>query len=368
MMKTISNIYIHIPFCLRKCNYCSFYSEAETPFDDYFVALKKEIRQYQKQYRIKADTIYFGGGTPSLVKPSVLQDIISLFDLKNNCEITLEANPITITEKYTDEISLTKINRVSLGVQSFIDKELEMLGRLHKTAEVDSAIKYLKNNGINNISLDLMYGLPFQKKSDLLYSLEKIIAKNPVHISTYCLSLEKDVPMYFLKKDIPDDEIVADFYQSISDFLVDNSYNRYEISNFSKKGFESKHNLSYWNLSNYLGFGASASGFVDNLRYVNFADTEKYINAVNNSKKCYSANSLTANDRKSEYIFLGLRKSNGISFQKYNELFNSDIFRDFGKVINKYVDSNFLVVENDNLKLAEKSYFISNEIFSDFIL
>ena len=189
-----------------------------------------------------------------------------------------------------------------------------------------------------------------------------------MHISTYCLSLEKDVPMYSLKKDIPDDEIVADFYQSISDFLGDNSYNRYEISNFSKKGFESKHNLSYWNLSNYLGFGASASGFVDNLRYVNFADTEKYINAVNNSKKCYSANSLTANDRKSEYIFLGLRKSNGISFQKYNELFNSDIFRDFGKVINKYVDSNFLVVENDNLKLAEKSYFISNEIFSDFIL
>ncbi len=367
-MKRIAHIYIHIPFCVKKCNYCSFFSNPEKPYSAYFDAIKREIEFYQKKYDILAKTIYFGGGTPSLVNPTELQKILNLFDIEENCEITLEANPITVSEKYAEKISQTKINRISLGVQSFLEKELEILGRLHKPKDVDNSIKYLRNNGFKNISLDLMYGLPFQTKSQLLYSLEKIVAKNPEHISTYCLSLEKNVPMFSMKKNIPDDEIVAEFYQSIFEVLKKSGFERYEISNFSKKGLESKHNLSYWELDDYLGIGAGASGFINNLRYTNFADTKKYIDAMNKSEKSYSEHKLSTNDKKSEFVFLGLRKSAGISIKRYNEKFKSDVFEDFGNIIQKYVESGYLILSEKSLRLAEKSYFISNEIFSDFIL
>ena len=322
--QVISYVYIHVPFCLRKCSYCSFFSiefskETSSRFVKYLI---NEINLFKQEYCIKPKTIYFGGGTPSLLAVEQINLIISQFDISEVEEITLECNPVNVNIDFVDELKNTQINRISLGAQSFLDKELKILGRLHKTDEIRNSYKILRDHGYNNISLDLIYGLPNQTKKDIEFSLNEIVKLDPEHISTYCLSLEKDVSLFSKIDQIPTDEKVAEFYYLIRNKLISAGYDHYEISNFAKSGFESKHNLCYWNDDYYLGFGPSAAGYVGNIRYTNPADLEKYYKMLDENKIITNKTILSDDDHEKEYIFLGLRKAVGLDLIEFENKFD----------------------------------------------
>ncbi len=382
--QVIKYVYIHVPFCLRKCSYCSFFSvefskEASNRFVDY---LLKEINLFKQKYSILPKTIYFGGGTPSLFTSDQINLITSQFDISQTEEITLECNPINITTQFANELTKTAINRISLGAQSFIDDELKTLGRLHNSGDVYVAFKILREFGYKNISLDLIYGLPDQTKKDVEFSLNEIIQLDPEHISTYCLSLEKDVPLFSRKPQIPTDEEVAEFYYLICNKLISAGYEHYEISNFARRGFNSKHNLCYWNDQYYLGLGPSASGYLNHnlksdchpersrrirnlVRYTNSADLENYYEKITKNKIMDDQTILSENDHEKEYIFLGLRKSKGLDLAEFNRIFKTDFIQKYKLVVHKY--KNLLDINEKVIKLKPEAYFISNEIFSEFM-
>ena len=390
----IDHIYIHVPFCRRKCGYCSFYSEIfSAELKQKFLSnLQQEIILFQKEFYLKPKTIYFGGGTPSLLAGTEINLILQNFDLSEIQEITLEANPINITKKYADEIFQTPINRLSLGIQSFLDKELKLLGRLHDAKQAENAFQILRKNDFQNISLDLIYGLPKQTKNDLLFSLEKFIEFNPEHVSTYCLSLEKDVPMFPQKTAIPPDEMVSGFYYLIRDKLLAAGYLQYEISNFAKPGFGSKHNLCYWNDKFYLGLGAAASGYIEVfhpachveelrrwersgriqgkkkiIRYSNPADLKEYFRQIERKQICSNPEEIDPETHEKEYVFLALRKTKGLDIIEFRKKFAVNFLEKYKLIIEKYRRQNLLEIEGDFVKLTPSACFISNEILSEFV-
>ncbi|MCF7858861.1 MAG: radical SAM family heme chaperone HemW [Candidatus Cloacimonetes bacterium] len=365
--QVIRFVYVHIPFCLKKCNYCSFFSEPFTKesVNKYVEYLLKEIKLFDKNFSIKPKTIYFGGGTPSLLSIEHIKKIIAQFDLKAATEITLECNPASITADFVKELSSSKVNRISLGAQSFQEKELELLSRSHKVDDITNSFKLFRESGFNNISLDLIYGLPYQTKNDLTYSLYKTIDLNPEHISTYCLSLDKKVLLYDLKNKISSDEKIAEFYYLIREKLVLNGFDHYEISNFAKKDYYSNHNYCYWDDSRYLGLGASAAGYIGNIRYQNASKLTEYYNDICKNKIMPNQINLSKEDHEKEYIFLGLRKSEGLDLTKFNKIFKIDFLKKYQIIIQKY--KNLLEINDKSIKLKIEAYFISNELFSEFM-
>ena len=374
----IEYIYIHIPFCLKKCDYCSFFSvKYERDIKEkYLSALLKEIELYRKIFLIKPGTVYFGGGTPSLLTSQELNEILAKFEIAEKCEITLEANPKNITAEFAEKISATPINRISLGAQSFLDNELKLLGRLHDAKQIFTAYHLLKNAGFDNISLDLIYGLPQQKLRDVEFSLNEMLALNPQHISTYCLGLEEHVPLYRKKSQIPSDETVSGFYYFIREKLLSAGFEQYEISNFAKTGFASKHNLSYWNDKSYLGFGAAAAGYLKTgqtkgnrklYRYSNPADLEKYFQMIENDEISKNWQILKSAEHEEEFIFLSLRTTKGLNLTKYRKEFGTEFIRKHKKKIAKYLNDGFLEIDKNFIRLNPKAYFVSNEIFAEFI-
>ncbi len=387
--QVISYVYIHVPFCLKKCSYCSFFSveiskDASNRFVKYLI---KEINLFKQKYQIKPKTIYFGGGTPSLITAGQINSIISQFDVSETEEITLECNPVNINNEFAEELISTPVNRISLGAQSFLDSELKILGRLHKADEIRYAFKTLRDHGYNNISLDLIYGLPNQTSKDVEFSLDKIIQFDPEHVSTYCLSLDNDVPLFSRVDQIPTDEKVAEFYYLIRNKLISTGFSHYEISNFTKSGFESKHNLCYWNDNRYLGFGPSAAGYLNNChpecpdeigmyrrivnkkniisRYTNPANIEEYYNMLDENKIMIDQITLNEDDHEKEYIFLNLRKSTGINLEEFENLFKINFTKKYDSIINKF--RNLFKINDKTIKLKPEAYFISNEIFSEFM-
>ncbi len=377
--KVISYVYIHVPFCLKKCSYCSFFSvefskKASNKFVKYLI---KEINLFKQRYSIKPKTIYFGGGTPSLLTAEQINSIISQFDISEVEEITLECNPVNIDDKFANELTTTPINRISLGAQSFLDSELKILGRLHKADKIESGYKILRDHEYKNISLDLIYGLLNQTKKDVEFSLAEMIRLDPEHISTYCLSLEKNVPLFSKIDQIPTDEKVAEFYYLIRNKLISAGYDHYEISNFAKKGFISKHNMCYWNDKYYLGFGPSAAGYLNNChpersrrrkeigRYTNPANIGEYYKMLDENKIMKDKTILNEDDHEKEYIFLGLRKTAGLNLEGFECKFNTDFAKKYERVIHKF--KNLLEINDETIKLKPEAYFISNEIFSEFM-
>jgi oxygen-independent coproporphyrinogen III oxidase len=365
--QVISYVYIHVPFCLKKCNYCSFFSiEFSKDVSKRFVTyLIKEINLFKQKSNINPKTIYFGGGTPSLLTAAQINLIISQFDITRIEEITIECNPVNINVEFINELKTTEVNRISLGAQSFIDKELMTLGRLHKADEIRNAFKILRSNKYNNISLDLIYGLPSQTKEDVEFSLDEIIQLNPEHISTYCLSLKNDVPLFSKIHQIPADDKVAEFYYLIRNKLISAGYDHYEISNFARSCFDSKHNICYWNDEHYLGLGPSAAGYIENIRYSNSTDFEEYYKMLDKNKIMKDKAIVSDDDHEKEYIFLGLRKANGIDLVEFEKKFETNFTRKYGHIIHKF--QNLLEVNNETIKLKPEAYFISNEIFVEFM-
>jgi putative oxygen-independent coproporphyrinogen III oxidase len=365
----IPHIYIHIPFCSTKCGYCSFYS---IPYHServrvFLHTLLKEIALYQQSYDLVPKTVYFGGGTPSLLKPAVVEKILSHFGLSACEEITLEMNPITVTDKYLQELSKTKVNRISLGTQSFVEKELKFLERRHSPSQIIEKVNMLRQYRYHNISLDLMYGLPGQTIADVKVSLESLLQLSPEHISTYCLGIEEKTAFHDKGVAALDDDLVADIYLFIRNTLVENGYIHYEISNFAKAGYESKHNLAYWDGMEYLGLGAGASGFLGSIRYHNAEDLDHYMHDVNEQLLYPNGNEESPIEIEKEYIFMNLRKASGLKFSDYHERFGKDFIQQYNDVIMKYKKMNLLTIHADSIALNPGAYFISNEILHDFM-
>ncbi len=353
----VQSAYIHIPFCKQKCNYCSFISFPKLEMkEQYLEALEKEIKHHYKGETLK--TIYFGGGTPSLLSAYEFERLLQLFNFSKQTEITAELNPESITQEYLCKLYKIGINRISIGCQTFDDNILKIIGRHHKAKQVEDTVKLAQNIGFDNISLDFIYGLPTQTISGFEEDLKKAISLGIQHISLYGLKI--DDGCYFYKnppKKLPSEDEQADMYLKAISIL--NNFEHYEISNFGKP---SKHNLNYWDNENYYGFGLAAHGYIDKVRYSNFENLTDYIT---NPIKHYMEHQLSKQEILEEEIFLGFRKMTGINVDKINKKFNIDFEEKYSKVLIKYSD--FLTKTADGYSFNTRGILISNVILSEFI-
>lgn len=354
--------YIHIPFCKSKCFYCSFVSYNDLSLiDSYLNALHSQIETEYKGELL--DTLYIGGGTPSLLSSSQLKTIISLFNIADNAEITVEVNPDSVDLNYLKELSALGVNRLSIGAQTFDDAVLKLIGRRHNSNQIFSTVENAKNVGFENISLDFIYGLPGQAVANFENDLCMALDLGVQHISLYGLKI--DSCSYFGQnrpQNLPDEDEQADMYLAAVKKLTNAGFGHYEISNFSLSNFESKHNLNYWNSSSYYGFGCSASGYVDSARYTNEADIKKYI--LYPTKKSVNQH-ISEQEALEEAIFLGLRKIAGINIKDINEKFSIDFEKKYNDVLHKY--SNYFTKTDFGIALNLDGVMISNTILAEFI-
>lgn len=365
-------IYIHIPFCLAKCNYCNFnsYVTSEEEKKKYVKALCREIKNFGKTDTV--DTIYFGGGTPTCLEPAYLAEILQTlsdkFNLAENCEITTECNPATVDKIGLKFLRSLGVNRLSIGMQSANAEELKVLGRIHSAKDCALCVKNAKEAGFDNISLDLMLGIPKQSLDSWENSLRMATELEPKHISCYALKVEEGTPFSRMKLDLPDEDETCDMYDMCAEILDKKSFNRYEVSNFAVSGFESRHNAKYWLCDDFVGFGAGAYSCFENRRYSNIANTKKYMEVVNSdlSAEC-SCEELSIEDRMSEFMFLGLRLAEGVSESRFKERFSVDVFDVFGNALSKNIKRGTIVQENGRLRIPDRYIYVGNSIMVDFV-
>lgn len=365
----LRGLYIHLPFCAKKCRYCSFVSYANRLSCTYAYAdaVVREMAQYQP---CDIATVYFGGGTPSVVEPAVIGQILAAarerFAIAPGAEITLEANPATVTASGFAAYREMGINRISFGAQSMVDAELRFLGRLHTSADTVEAVKLARQAGFDNISLDLMFGLPGQDADAVQYNAARLVELSPEHLSCYALTIEEGTPLHVAvgRGEITplDGDLVAEQYEQICMRLRQAGYVQYEISNFARKGRESRHNSHYWRCGEYIGLGAGAAGYVDGVRYHNTADLDAYL--AGSPREIDEV--LNQRAMQAEYMILGLRLvQEGVSVSKFKQRFGEDVFSVFGKQLEKY--GRFIRRQGDVLKLEPEAYYVCNAIFADFL-
>ena len=354
--------YIHIPFCRGKCKYCSFVSfNRPELMTGYVYSLLKEISENYKGEKLK--TLYFGGGTPSLLSVDLLSKLIKKFLFTDDSEITIEVNPDDCTLDYLRNLKELGVNRLSIGSQSFDDNLLKLIGRRHNSGQIIKTVEYAKIAGFENISLDLIYGLPRQTVEGLKKDLDNFISLDIQHISTYGLKIEggsfwgNNHPV-----NLPDDDIQADMYESVNEVLTNAGYERYEVSNFAKTGFESRHNLTYWNNEEYYGFGVSAHGYVDGIRYSNYCTLEEY---MDNPLSREYGRILTNKEKLEEEIFLGFRKTEGIDTEKIYQKFSVNFEKKYKIILNKYSD--YIIKTPKGYAFNLRGTMLSNEILPEFI-
>lgn len=358
----IESAYIHIPFCRRKCSYCTFSSYPKINLkNQYIAALCFEIEKRYRDDILK--TMYIGGGTPSLLEISDIRKIISYFNFDNEAEITCEINPENLSYKWLQELFQIGVNRISIGVQTFDEKLLSLIGRKHSVKEAFQAVNNAQKAGFSNISIDLIYGLPSQTMKDIAASVIIACEMGIPHISTYGLKIEKGSVFYKQKlQNRPDEEMQADMYLKIIEITKKYGYKHYEISNFAKESFESKHNLNYWNANNYYGFGCAAAGYENEMRYVHQKTIEKY---CQNPLILTGKEFLTPEILLEEAIFLGLRKSEGINIKQINQKFGINFEEKYKKILEKY--ARYFIQHDCNYAFTDEGFLISNCILSDFI-
>ena len=372
-------IYIHIPFCKKKCSYCDFYSikNSNNKLDKYLNSLKKEIKLYAKVLENKkVKTIYIGGGTPSLIKPKNIYQLLNLikqnYTVKNNIEITMESNPDSLDENKIIKYKQAGINRISVGIQSFIDDELDILGRVHNTKKSNNIIKNLQKHMLN-YNIDLMFALPGQNLNHFQFSIKKVLEYNPPHISLYNLQIEENTQLYKEVKlgNIHPINEVLDYkmYNYAIKELKKAGYNHYEISNFAKEKFKSQHNVLYWNYKPYLGIGPSAHGFNGTRRYYNLNNLSDYMKQLNNNKfPIDKIINLTQNELISERMIMGLRLIEGIDRVEFENRFNCSMDSIFNKEILNLKNQGLLAEDENKIHLTKKGINLGNEVFSEFLL
>jgi len=370
-------IYVHIPFCKKKCNYCDFYSIkwSDEVENRYINALIKEIKSYNGEKNI-VDTIFFGGGTPTIIKPEnmgrIIEELKNTFMVDESSEISIEANPNTLTNENLSIYKKIGINRLSIGVQSLNDEILNKIGRLHNSNEALEAIDRARAFGYENLNVDIMFNIPGQTIIDIEYTINKIMEHHVNHISFYSLKLEKGTPMYLMEKDnkiiMPEEDVERDMYYAGRSIMEQSDIKQYEISNFAKYGYECKHNLKYWNQEEYLGFGPSAHSFLDNKRFSNPADISLYCdNAEQNIFNRTTQEILDDEALIFEYIMLKLRLTDGLDLNKFKEKFNVDFYDKYEKQITYLLSNNLIEYCKNNIKLTNRGMDISNYVFEEFM-
>ena len=369
-------ICIHIPFCKKKCFYCDFtaFQNLESWIASYFENLKKEIILYQKNMNVEVDSIYIGGGTPTYFDYHYIIELVEIlknFDLSNVKEFTIEANPNSLTLEKLKAYKSLGINRISLGVQSFDDKVLKNIGRDHNKEIVLKDIENIREAGFDNLSLDMILNLPGGNFDSIKNDLEIIKKINPEHLSYYSLILEKGSHFYSLyKKDklkLMDDDLERDIFSYIEKYLKNFGLNRYEISNFSKKGFESYHNKKYWSEGGYLAFGLGASGFLSNVRYNNVKNFVKYEKLINEGKFPIEFREFISKDeREKEYIIFKLREVEGINLKEFENIFGHSLLEKYSEPVEKFLKLGFFKID-DSLRFTHKGFDLSNEFFIEII-
>ncbi len=376
-------IYVHVPFCVKKCNYCDFLSfplKKETDCrntENYVKALQQEIRNPFKlpESPAEVDTIYIGGGTPSLLSERqtgmILDAINWKFMVKANAEITMECNPGTVTAESLRAYRNLGINRLSIGIQSAVEKELALLGRIHTFSQAKQAVSWAREAGFTNLSVDLMSAIPGQTLVSYEHSLQEILALKPQHISSYSLIIEEGTPFFERYKGNPpvDEETDRKMYEMTQQMLADRGYARYEISNYARPGYESRHNTKYWTGEDYLGVGLGASSKIGKFRLKNETDMTVYLEKLGNKEAVtFVEENLSEEDEKIEFFILGMRCMSGVSLKKYKERFGEDASVRYGKTIQKICDMGLAAREEDRLFLTAKGIDVSNLVFEMFFV
>jgi len=382
-MSTINNlkesaIYVHIPFCDHKCIYCDFYSIiTSNNISSFLQSLKKEIKYYAENYSSNRiiTSIFFGGGTPSLMQPEYLEEIISSiaenFSVSAEAEITMETNPGTVDKEKLRKFRTAGINRISIGVQSFNDDELKFLTRIHNSNTAVETLHIASEVGFENISLDLIFNLPKQTKQRWLSNLQQAIQLPIKHISTYSLILERGTILNKMVLDgkvkMQSDDHDADLYETTLEFFENSDFYQYEVSNFTKPGYECKHNNVYWHYGEYLGLGTSSHSFIDGKRWWNYSSLKRYINEIDtNGIAVANCEELSPEEFHNEYIMLALRSS-GIKLKIYNSTFGDNWLKKNYSYLNKLENENFILFDDSNIKLTKKGYALCDEILKNLL-
>lgn len=373
-------LYIHIPFCARKCEYCDFVSfpAGRSVQEKYVSALVSEAaaKSFMAGGR-KVRSVFIGGGTPSLIDAGLISEITDklrrYYDIEDGAEITIETNPCTLSREKLDSYLESGINRISIGCQSADDGNLKVLGRLHDFKTFMKAYETAVSCGFKNINVDMISALPFQTAEKWKKELETVAALDIQHISVYSLILEEGTPMYERRGEyeFPDEDEAAAIYGITNGVLLKKGFERYEISNYSKKGFECVHNTGYWTGVPYLGFGISASSYFNGRRWTNCNDIGRYMSAAGDPEALSGiseeAEALSEDDMRSEFMILGLRLTEGISCAEFRRRFKKDIFEVFGEPLGRHLSGGTLVRNGDMIRIPEKYMFVSNSILVDFI-
>lgn len=387
-MKKEIGIYVHIPFCIRKCYYCDFvsFTNQEENIEKYIEAVIKEIESYElEEYNVT--TIYIGGGTPSSIESRYIEKILHKIKEKiinnetkfNDIEITIEINPGTIDRKKLQDYEKMGINRLSIGLQSTNNEILKNIGRIHTYEEFLEGYILARSIGFDNINVDLMIGLPNQTIEKIKDSVEKVINLEPEHISVYSLIVEEGTKIENLlnmnKITLPKEELERNMYWYVKNKLELNGYIHYEISNFAKENKQSKHNVNCWEQKEYIGIGTAAYSYLNNIRYGNTSNIQKYIETQDfKSKKELEKNKIriidevqTLEDKKKEYMLLSLRKIEGVSIKKFKEKYVENPIFLYRKQLEKLVNENLLTIDGDNIKLTNKGLDLANLVWEEFV-
>lgn len=370
-------IYIHIPFCASKCAYCDFHSLAgcDDQMAEYHDALLLHIRESAERLEpYYIDSVYFGGGTPSYYGAKRICEIFNTLKLNaqvlKRAEVTVEMNPDSMTEKDLRMLRKEGVNRISIGVQSANDHLLKLIGRRHTFRQAEQAFAMARAAGFQNISLDLIYGLPTQTKKDWADTLNRVLALHPDHISCYGLKLEEGTPLYESYRDsalLPTDDEQADMYLYTVETLQQYGYEQYEISNFSLRGKESRHNLKYWNTENYMGFGSGAHSYVNNVRYSYVRDVQGYIDGINAETSIVDEHEyIDGFEHAAEYIMLGMRRRAGISEAEYKSVYNSD-FAPIAEKLELFREKGWVLQDGDRWHFTPNGFLLSNLLIASLL-
>ena len=368
-------LYVHIPFCVRKCQYCDFLSgpSDEETKDRYIEALLKEIRAAEHTEDYEIVSVFIGGGTPSVLKAeaiaSIMRTLQEQFFFCEDAEVTIEANPGTVDLEKLTIYRNVGINRLSLGLQSTDAEELKLLGRIHSYEEFLKSYEWAREAGFSNINIDLMFAIPGQTGEAWRQHLYQVAELNPEHISAYSLIIEEGTPFAEQNLDLPDEDTEYQMYEDTAEILERYGYRQYEISNYAKQGYMCRHNAGYWQRREYLGFGLGASSLYRGMRFSNTRRMQEYLKESRNPDQIRKdVTVLSRNERIEEFMFLGLRMTEGISEKKFEENFDVRLMDVYGDILQKYEETGFMEHIETKWRLTRKGIHVSNHILADFLL
>ena len=368
-------LYVHIPFCVRKCQYCDFLSgpSDEETKDRYIEALLKEIRAAEHTENYEIVSVFIGGGTPSALKAeaiaSIMRTLQEQFFFCEDAEVTIEANPGTVDLEKLTIYRNVGINRLSLGLQSTDAEELKLLGRIHSYEEFLKSYEWAREAGFSNINIDLMFAIPGQTGEAWRQHLYQVAELNPEHISAYSLIIEEGTPFAEQNLDLPDENTEYQMYEDTAEILERYGYRQYEISNYAKQGYMCRHNAGYWQRREYLGFGLGASSLYRGMRFLNTRRMQEYLKESRNPDQIRKdVTVLSRNEQIEEFMFLGLRMTEGISEKKFEENFDVRLMDVYGDILQKYEETGFMEHMETKWRLTRKGIHVSNHILADFLL